>query len=327
MRQGISTHKNVASSYDHLSFDTTELEPSTMLKGGQISLQEPQNGANYFPKIGAAFPTVSSPVLGGFPQSSQSLTLGGSADCQSPAGAPVLLGKGKLAQTSPLKDPPRSRSRKRKGPDKRCKKTSLALTREQHLAIHAGWEHARLIGLPLNWMLTIRPADIDALTIEERHKFWERTYKKLDQYCRARGFSFTAAWSRESNRNGSDAQGEHWHILLYLPTGSEEHFRKTVTGKSWFPGRHEIDLSPRHQFSRWENSKRYNAASYLCKAANPRLVRADPSIPYRSSGPIFGRRAGVTRNLGPKAIEAYQAYRRHQNGSVLPDASRSKLAA
>lgn len=341
MLQGISTRNNGASSHAHLSVRATGLEPSTMLNDARTGFPVPQICANYFPEIEAGFPTDPRPDLGGFLQSYQSLTLGGSEDYQSPAVAPVVLGKGKRTSTPPVKAQPQRRSRKRKGQDKRCKKTSLALTREQHFAIHAGWEHARLIGLPLNWMLTIRPDGIDLLSPEERRQLWENTYKRIEQYfrdkerarkrkdphCLDKELTFAAAWSRESKRVGKrdNGAGEHWHILLHLPAGLKDHFEQTMRRK--FRGRHEIDLSPRHQLTYWKKHKRYNAASYICKAANPRLVRADPSIPYRPSGPIFGCRAGVTRNIGSTAIEAYEAHRRRLNGSVLPDASRSKLAA
>jgi len=257
--------------------------------------------ANYFPKI----PTLSRPL----PETAGILAAQRFEPSGPDADAPrsrddVVLGKGTRppfeAPTQPSR--PQPTRRKSKGKDKRKRKTSLALTREQYIELNEGWHHARRIGRPLNYMLTIRPADIDALEPAERQALWQRTYKKLEQYARTKSIEWTAIWSRESQR--PTGRGEHWHILLHLPNGLAEHFESTV--RKWFTGRHEVDLSPRDQRTRFVKGKAENAATYVTKAAPPTITYRS-TVPYRPSGPIFGRRAGITRNIGSKAVGAWNA--------------------
>jgi hypothetical protein len=167
-----------------------------------------------------------------------------------------------------------------------------------------GWHHARRIGRPLNHLLTIRPAELDALELAERHEAWQRTYKKLEQYARTKGFEWTAAWARESDRDTGD--GEHWHILCHLPDGLTDHFETTV--RRWFAGPREVDLRLADQFVRRDRKrgKIASAATYITKAAHPHSIYGRPEIPYRPSGPVFGKRGGVTRNIGRKAGETWR---------------------
>lgn len=199
---------------------------------------------------------------------------------------------------SPGRGPYQRRTRRRD--DRRCRRTSRTLTVDETSKIHRAKKHAEDIGFPLNWFMTIRPAANDNLTPEERQESFKATLKHLDQHCRNHGFPFRAAWVRESKAD-TNGLGEHAHIALHLPKGEEQALEAAMRRR--FEQPHEVDLRRTSQAIR--ASRRGEAlsfASYMTKAKPTHLRR---NATFRRSGPILGARAGVTRNLGPSAIERW----------------------
>ena len=192
------------------------------------------------------------------------------------------------------------RRRTRRRDDRRCRRTSRTLTVDETSKIHGAKKHAEDIGFPLNWFMTIRPAANDNLTPAERQESFKATLKHLDQHCRNHGFPFRAAWVRESKAD-TDGLGEHAHIALHLPKGEDQALEAAIRRR--FEDPHEVDLRRTSQAIR--ASRRGEAmsfASYMTKAKPTHLRR---NATFRRSGPILGARAGVTRNLGPSAIERW----------------------
>ncbi len=109
------------------------------------------------------------------------------------------------------------------------------------------------------------------------------------------------------------AEGEHLHVLLWVPHEHQRHFRKIVT--DWLDGRHAVVIKPADQFTSWSDNgkKEHSAIGYVTKAAPPQRTRYNAQIAYEKSGPIRGKRAGLTRNLSPKAIAAWRARKANDN--------------
>lgn len=204
------------------------------------------------------------------------------------------------------------RVRKRKIPKHR--KISLVLTPAEYDAFKAAWTHAPRRGTPLNTFVTFRPAGVDAMTSEERWRLWSWLLKKLDQYARSQGFELVRGWVRESKRiSKTMAEGEHLHVLLWVPHEHQRHFRKVVTG--WLDGRYAVVIEPADHVTYLSDNgnKVLSAVGYVTKAAPPQRTRYNPLIAYEKSGPIQGKRAGLTRNLMPKAIAASRAQKFNDN--------------
>jgi hypothetical protein len=204
------------------------------------------------------------------------------------------------------------RVHKRKVP--KHKKISLVLTPDEYDDFHAAWVHARRRGTPLNTFVTFRIADIDLMTPDERQDLWASIRKKLDQYARYRGFELVQAWVRESKRvTKTLGEGEHLHVLIWVPEEHQRHFRKTATG--WLDGLYAVVIKPADQVTyRSDNGKKVlSAVGYTTKAAPPQRTRYNPQIAYEKSGPIQGKRSGLSRNLMPKAIAAWRAQKANDN--------------
>jgi hypothetical protein len=196
------------------------------------------------------------------------------------------------------------------------RKISLVLSPEEYDTFHGGWFHARFRGTPLNTFVTFRLVGVDDMTPDERWKLWSKILKKLDQYARSKDFEPVKGWVRESKRiTKTIGKGEHLHVLLWVPEGLEWHFRKTVTG--WFEGRHAVVVKPASQITRASRNgkKAHSAATYVTKAAPPQRTYNNPTLAYEKSGPIQGKRAGLSRNLMPKAVTTWRPRRASEAAS------------
>jgi hypothetical protein len=190
-------------------------------------------------------------------------------------------------------------------------KVSKCLTPKEYDELLEAWPHARRRGTPLNTFITIRPREIDQLTPAERWQLWQKTYNQLTRYARYKQFEFVALWVRESDRD-LPGMGEHLHALMWIPDKHWDHFNNTVKG--WFDGPAAVNIKPASQATRRNrNGKALSAIGYLTKAAPPQRTRYNPTILYRLSGPILGRRSGMTRNLKPKAIAVWRAQQAIRN--------------
>ena len=198
------------------------------------------------------------------------------------------------------------------------RRLTKGLDRNAVVDLNDAWHHARKIGRPLNMLVTLRPLDIDDIASGDRTLVWKRLLNKLGAYARYRGFPpFTAAWARESNPDGS---GEHLHVLMHVPLKHREHFKLTVYG--WYHGAGEIDVRVAHQMTNFTaDGRRKNAISYITKQMMPQAWYRRNLI-RRRGGPILGKRAGCTTNIGFKARALWQAAdrppMRHQLTASLP---------
>ncbi|NNM72414.1 hypothetical protein [Enterovirga aerilata] len=208
---------------------------------------------------------------------------------------------------------PKSKRRKRRSrrvrtrDNKRIRKVSLEMSKDDAVAVEDGFEHATRIGRPLNAFLTIRPAANDNLTVEDRFRSWKSTYNALCQCCRDGGFKLTAIYARESKPD-TDGQGDHWHLQMHIPDDEAWQRVELAMGRR-FPGVNEVDLRPIDQEVRWSEigAIPYKACTYLTKACSKRKRQLGHF--YQRSGPVYGARSGMTTDINAKAIRAWDARR------------------
>jgi len=173
------------------------------------------------------------------------------------------------------------------------RRLSNGLDRKQVNELHRGWEHAVRIGRPLNVMISLRPATAFC-------KLASRVRNKLGVWAKQRGILFVAAWARECNQDGT---GEHLHVLMHVPPKHYSDFEEKIIGR--FPEPGAADVRPAHQrVFVTETGKRMSAIGYLAKQMTPQAWYRRGLI-RKAGGPILGKRGGVTRNIGGKAIDAY----------------------
>jgi hypothetical protein len=172
------------------------------------------------------------------------------------------------------------------------------LDRKQVNELHQGWEHAARVGRPLNVMLSIRPlAEHDPTAF---CRFAARVRNKLGVWARQRGVPFVAAWARECNQDGT---GEHLHVLMHVPPKHYSNLEEKIIG--WFPEPGAADVRPANQrVFVTDTGKRMSVIGYLAKQMTPQAWYRRGLI-RKAGGPILGKRGGVTRNIGAKAIDAY----------------------
>jgi hypothetical protein len=151
-------------------------------------------------------------------------------------------------------------------------------------------------------MVTIRPFEkFDPLTF---CKVAETIRNKLGVYARQHRFPFMAAWARECNRDGT---GEHLHILMHVPPRYFADLEEKVL--RWFPEPGAADVRRANQrvfFT--EGGNRLSAIGYLAKQMTPQAWFRR-GLTRKAGGAILGKRGGVTRNIGPAAVEQYFADR------------------
>ena len=178
------------------------------------------------------------------------------------------------------------------------RRLSNGLDRKQVNELQRGWEHAARIGRPLNVMLSTRPlADYDPTAF---CRFAARVRNKLGCWARQRGVLFVAAWARECNPDGT---GEHLHVLMHVPPRHFSDLEEKII--AWFPEPGAADIRPADQrVFVTETGKRMSAIGYLAKQMTPQAWYRRGLI-RKAGGPILGKRGGVTRNIGGKAIDAY----------------------
>jgi hypothetical protein len=109
-----------------------------------------------------------------------------------------------------------------------------------------------------------------------------------------------AAWARESNQDGT---GEHLHVLMHVPPRHYSDLEEKII--AWFPEPGAADIRPatRRVFVT-STGYRMSAIGYISKQMTPQAWYKRGLI-RKAGGPILGKRGGVTRNIGEKAIDAY----------------------
>jgi hypothetical protein len=156
--------------------------------------------------------------------------------------------------------------------------------------------------------VTFRPMDVDQLSGSERCALFAKLRNKLGVYARGHGFHVTFVWSREVDLNGV---AEHMHVLIHIPDRLHQHFEATVL--RWLPERSDsgdymtvVHVTPANQITKFtDHGKRYDAIGYLCKQMTTQAWYKR-GMNRVAGGPIFGKRGGVTVNLGKKVIEAWE---------------------
>jgi hypothetical protein len=178
------------------------------------------------------------------------------------------------------------------------RRLSNGLNRKQVNELHRAWAHARRIGRPLNVMISIRPpADYDPTAF---CLFAARVRNKLGVWAKQRGVPFVAAWARECNQDGT---GEHLHILMHVPVKHYSDVEEKLI--VWFPDPGAADVRPADQrVLVTDSGKRMSAIGYIGKQMTPQAWYRRGLI-RKAGGPIFGKRGGITRNIGAKAIDAF----------------------
>jgi hypothetical protein len=161
-----------------------------------------------------------------------------------------------------------------------------------------GWEHAARIGHPLNVMITIRP--FEEYDSAANCKLAASIRNKLGVYARQHRFPFLAAWARECRKDGT---GEHLHVLMHVPQRDFADIVETVI--RWHPEPGAADVRRAHQkVFVTETGKHMSAIGYLAKQMTTQAWFKRGLI-RKGGGRVLGKRGGVTRNIGPAAIEQY----------------------
>jgi hypothetical protein len=90
---------------------------------------------------------------------------------------------------------------------------------------------------------------------------------------------------------------------MYVPPKHYADLEEKLIG--WFPEPGAADVQPANQrVFVTVTGKRMSAIGYLAKQMTPQAWYKRGLI-RKAGGPILGKRGGVTRNLGAKAIDAY----------------------
>jgi hypothetical protein len=89
-------------------------------------------------------------------------------------------------------------------------KQTKGLTTNQIKELNAAWMHAARLKLPLNLLLSFRPADIDATPEPERCRIFAAIRNKLGVHARQHSFPPVFIWTREISRNQ-----DRWLLLIH----------------------------------------------------------------------------------------------------------------
>jgi hypothetical protein len=187
------------------------------------------------------------------------------------------------------------------------------------------WQFARMItpevpqrsrhriGIGCNLLVTISPRAVNELPRTERTNFWARMRNKIAEFARYHGFEHMCVWSRESapwsrQRELPVANGEHMHMLTYIPPTLVEQFKKTGK-KKWAKYPDEFDVtSATYEVRRTSNGRWRSARTYLTKNS-PQAFRFKAES-WKEGGPIHGKRNGWSTNLGRSARLRYEVQQR-----------------
>lgn len=179
---------------------------------------------------------------------------------------------------------------------------SLSATEVGHM--FKAWHFAQQIEMPFNRFVTVRPRVINDLSPAQRITHFEGVRNKLAQFARDNRFSPIIVWSRESTRG--TGEDEHLHALVHVPEPLLDRFDEV--GSGWYGGgdEREIDLREAdYVLERQPSGRLHSAITYLAK--NAPGVASHRNYTYRLGGPILGKRAGWSRNIGPAAQARHEA--------------------
>lgn len=153
------------------------------------------------------------------------------------------------------------------------------------------WSYARWAGIPLNILITVKPCDVDDLSLEQKLTAFDRVKNAIGQFSRRNGFDLYYIWVREI---ACDGHGEHIHILCHVPRRFHPSF--FALSIRWLPG-NQIDVREAgYGQTVSPDGGRRNIALYLAKqmtsqAAFGRRYRR------QKGGVIQGKRWGHSHSL------------------------------
>jgi hypothetical protein len=156
--------------------------------------------------------------------------------------------------------------------------------------------HARRLGLPLNWLLTIRWSLTSTGETDANKRFAKLRYGMAD-WLRRRGIPLTAIHVWE---NPVDA-GLHVHAVIHCPPALRQELECQLS--MWVgPARpRAIDLRPRRHSSRW----RGGVIAYVTKGTDA-VTAARAGGRAKQQGVVLWKRYGITENLAAKARKAWE---------------------
>lgn len=171
--------------------------------------------------------------------------------------------------------------------------------------MRAAAEFAARIGLPFNrhWTVHYQTAGIAE---RDGAAFVGRLLTLARKQARRGGAEMAALWVRE---NG-DGKGGHVHILLHFPAGMtlRNRTRRWIKAAGGLPVRRVSKVRTIGGLLRnvVPGSERYRAnadavLAYLLKSADSETGTALALARFGEGGPIIGKRAGWTQNIGQTA--------------------------
>lgn len=182
------------------------------------------------------------------------------------------------------------------------RKVSKSLSAKEVGHMFKAWHFAQQIEMPFNRFVTVRPKVINDISPAQRIQHFEGVRNKLAQFARDNRFEHVIVWSRESARG--TGEDEHLHALVHVPKRLLDRFDDI--GNGWYGDEQEIDLrEATYTYQQQASGRVHSAITYLAKNA-PGVARFR-NFTYRLGGPILGKRAGWSRNIGPSAQQRHEA--------------------
>lgn len=172
------------------------------------------------------------------------------------------------------------------------RRKSSALSRADVNAIIDVWHHARTIGLPLNMLVTAKPAASRAMSAANLCNLFDRIKNLHGSFARRHNFEPANLWTREIRQDG---QGEHMHMLCNVPKPLQTRFQGLAL--CWMADAGECDVRPatyRQVLAR--DGRWHSMGLYIVKQMTPQAVFARP-IRRMRGGTVEGKRWGCSRNL------------------------------
>jgi len=153
------------------------------------------------------------------------------------------------------------------------------------------WHEARKAGVPFTLHITQRPPDTGGFDPAQWMEMLHATINAYCTYARRHKFPACYLWVREI---APDQTGEHFHLLVHVPSRVIRSFRARAEARRSFP---EIKVTPTDERLRGlPDGRAYSSAMYLAKQMTPQ-ARYKFQIPCEKGGKVWGARMGMSRNV------------------------------
>ena len=210
------------------------------------------------------------------------------------------------------------------GPRNSADRVNLHLSRRQVIDLLAATLFARSIGKPFNRHWTVH-YELAGIAEHDAARFIGKLIDLARKQARRDGGELAAAWARE----GGDGKGGHVHMMLHLPPGMtlRNRTRRWIKAAGGTARRRASKVRIIAGMKAKENiggggdegatlanvsigeHYRVNAnavLSYLLKGADAATAGELGLTRYGEAGPIIGKRAGWTQNIGEAARERWR---------------------